>query len=171
MTTLYMQKYAGRTALYRLYDAEERLLYVGITHDCEQRWREHSYTKPWWHLVERKVVEWLETRAEALAEEKKTVREEKPLHDGTHRVGHGWTRFPRPARDMSYVAVADKIRADVLGGVYPVGRLLPSRRDLSERYDTSMAVVGAALDVIHREGLLKATFNSRYRVVERSASA
>ncbi|MFD3762092.1 GIY-YIG nuclease family protein [Streptomyces sp. NPDC058622] len=39
------------TAVYRLYDAEERLLYVGITMNVKQRFADHQRLKFWWHLL------------------------------------------------------------------------------------------------------------------------
>lgn len=35
------------TTLYRIYDATDTLLYVGITENLEQRMREHRMTKSW----------------------------------------------------------------------------------------------------------------------------
>ncbi|WP_443067521.1 GIY-YIG nuclease family protein [Streptomyces sp. NBC_01426] len=37
--------------MYRLYDAEGRLLYVGITMNLQQRLADHRRQKFWWHLV------------------------------------------------------------------------------------------------------------------------
>ena len=37
---------ADRTALYRLYDAEDQLLYIGITSYPPKRWTEHERDKP-----------------------------------------------------------------------------------------------------------------------------
>jgi predicted GIY-YIG superfamily endonuclease len=37
-----------RTALYRLYDATDQLLYVGISTNPEERWKTHTMLKSWW---------------------------------------------------------------------------------------------------------------------------
>lgn len=70
-----------RTALYRLFDAEERLLYVGVAFDPAERWKEHAKSKPWWCDVARKAVEWRESRTDALVAEADAIRTERPLYN------------------------------------------------------------------------------------------
>jgi predicted GIY-YIG superfamily endonuclease len=53
------------TALYRLFDTDGVLLYVGITRDTEKRWRQHALKKPWWPQVAERTVEWHPTRLAA----------------------------------------------------------------------------------------------------------
>jgi hypothetical protein len=50
---------AGPTALYRCYDPDGWLLYVGITLDPARRFREHAKTFGWWPAVASTTVEWL----------------------------------------------------------------------------------------------------------------
>lgn len=69
----------GRTALYRLFDAEERLLYIGITHNLKERFYQHSTTRPWWSSVANQRIEWLDTRVEAEASERAAIRSERPI--------------------------------------------------------------------------------------------
>ena len=73
--------FTRRTALYRFFDQEERLLYVGVAFDPEARWKDHATFKPWWPLVARRVVEWHDSRTEALIAEAETIRAERPLHN------------------------------------------------------------------------------------------
>jgi hypothetical protein len=70
-----------RTALYRLFDSEGRLLYVGIAFDPQARWLGHSSTKSWWNEVERREVEWHDTRSHALAVESNVILNEAPLYN------------------------------------------------------------------------------------------
>lgn len=42
---------SGRTYLYRLFDRQGALLYVGITGDLGQRWKKHMREKHWWGQV------------------------------------------------------------------------------------------------------------------------
>lgn len=72
--------FTRRTALYRLFDADSMLLYVGIAFDPDARWKGHV-KKPWWHLVAEKTVEWHDTRLLALEEEARVVEREKPLYN------------------------------------------------------------------------------------------
>src|SRR5690242_14803913 len=71
----------GRTALYRLYDAEDNLLYIGIAATPEQRWSTHASNKRWWPSVAGKVVEWHPTRAGAAAAEIAAVQDENPRYN------------------------------------------------------------------------------------------
>ncbi|MFE2164852.1 GIY-YIG nuclease family protein [Streptomyces sp. NPDC059447] len=71
-----------RTALYRLYDADGRLLYVGISANPEQRWKGHEvYSGRWWALVTEKVIEWHADRELALAHEFLAIWREAPAHN------------------------------------------------------------------------------------------
>lgn len=74
----------GRTALYRLFDAEGVLLYVGISHDPEKRWTEHAKFKDWWGLVAKKATEWFEERSHAARAEEAAIRAEKPRFNILH---------------------------------------------------------------------------------------
>lgn len=71
----------GRTALYRYFDAGDRLLYVGISDSPKQRWGQHKTTKPWASEVAVREVEWFPTRAEAAAVELVAIRVEKPIYN------------------------------------------------------------------------------------------
>ena len=70
-----------RTALYRLFDIEGRLLYVGIAFDPQTRWHGHSSTKSWWNEVDRREVEWHDTRSRALGAEAEAILNEAPLYN------------------------------------------------------------------------------------------
>lgn len=45
------QAQPGSEFLYRLFDADMNLLYVGITWNPFVRWTRHSYEKQWWQRV------------------------------------------------------------------------------------------------------------------------
>lgn len=72
---------AERTALYRLYDADGQLLYVGITANPKKRWYAHGRDKHWWPEVTRKTIEWFETRKSAERVEKIEIEEERPVYN------------------------------------------------------------------------------------------
>jgi predicted GIY-YIG superfamily endonuclease len=75
------EKPPERTALYRFYDANDRLLYVGITTNPKRRWYAHSRDKYWWPEVTRKAIEWFETRKSAERIEKIEIAEERPVYN------------------------------------------------------------------------------------------
>jgi len=72
---------ATPTALYRLFDAAEQLLYVGISTQPETRWTQHAADKPWWPLVQRRKTEWHPDREAAESAERIAVRTEEPLYN------------------------------------------------------------------------------------------
>jgi predicted GIY-YIG superfamily endonuclease len=72
------------TALYRFYNGDDVLLYVGITNDLDTRIRQHTSGKPWWPAVQRRSVEWFESRVEAEGAEIVAIKTEYPLHNVFH---------------------------------------------------------------------------------------
>lgn len=72
-------------ALYRHFDADGRLLYVGISRSVTARLTQHSES-PWDHLIARIEVERFPTREEAEAAERAAIRSERPIHNRTHNT-------------------------------------------------------------------------------------
>jgi predicted GIY-YIG superfamily endonuclease len=82
-----MDEDSGRTALYRLYNKNYCLLYVGITGDPEARFAQHKASKPWWREVTRKTVEWYGTRDAAALAEIAAIRVKEPWYNREHSRG------------------------------------------------------------------------------------
>lgn len=143
-----------RTALYRLYDTDGNLLYIGITNHPERRWRNHSYIQGWWHLVSRREVNWYDRRTVAEDAERHAVRAEGPRFDATHRTGGNWRVTPR----VSYV---DPRRHEIVDGLravvreLPSGQILPPRSALAPRFGTSIPTIDFALGRLREEGLVR----------------
>ncbi|MFE7899204.1 GIY-YIG nuclease family protein [Streptomyces sp. NPDC057424] len=72
------------TALYRLRDDADVLLYVGITDNLERRYKDHAKDKPWWTEVAARSVEWFPTRNHAVAAEAIAIRAEQPRYNVHH---------------------------------------------------------------------------------------
>ena len=106
---------AQRTALYRLYDGSEQLLYVGISNDPDHRWTQHATDKPWWSLVTRRAVEWHPNRGEAEKAELAAVKTEGPLYNsaGAERSMLG-AHFP-VGGELTYAQAMARF-ADVFDG-------------------------------------------------------
>jgi predicted GIY-YIG superfamily endonuclease len=85
---LHRARSAERTALYRFYDSDDELLYVGISRDPAERWKQHR-DKPWWREVAMRVIEWHDDRVTAERAERKAIRSEGPRYNIQHN--------PRPA--------------------------------------------------------------------------
>lgn len=147
----------GRTALYRLYDGQGRLLYLGITHDTKQRWARHAHDQNWWHLVARKDVTWFDTRDEALAAEKRATSSEHPLYDRSSRFGGSWWKLPCPEYDDTedLRKVTDALRRDIKAGIYPQNAWLAAHR-IAPRHGISRSTAASALWDLVSEGLLRA---------------
>jgi hypothetical protein len=96
------------TSLYRFYDAEDRLLYVGVTSVGPSRWREHEQFRAWWRLVVRSTVEHFDDRPSALAAERAAILAEKPLHNTQGTLA----RTPRPAIIRAYRSGSMSERSD-----------------------------------------------------------
>lgn len=73
-----------KTALYRHYDADGVLLYVGVSDVFHKRCTEHGSGSEWFSGVASSSVLWFETRAAALAAEKAAIIAERPLFNMSH---------------------------------------------------------------------------------------
>lgn len=76
-----------RTAVYRLYNEADRLLYVGVAYDPEARWKNHANFSLWWPDVSRRDVEWHDNREAAECAERRAILTEGPLHNIAHTRG------------------------------------------------------------------------------------
>ncbi len=67
--------------LYRFFDQDGLLLYVGITCNPGVRFNAHRLTKTWWGDVASITLEKFSTRAELVAAESAAIIAERPLHN------------------------------------------------------------------------------------------
>jgi hypothetical protein len=78
--------YEGRpSTLYRYFDADGRLLYVGITHQQHLRFQQHSLMASWWHLAQTCTLEHHPNRISAMRAETQAIINERPLYNRTGR--------------------------------------------------------------------------------------
>jgi hypothetical protein len=76
------------TAVYRCFDRDGRLVYVGASCLGLVRFHQHQAEKGWWPCVARVEVEHYANRAEALAAERAAIEAEAPrfnIHHGLRR--------------------------------------------------------------------------------------
>jgi predicted GIY-YIG superfamily endonuclease len=73
-------------SVYRLFDTDDRLLYVGCSDDVHMRLNAHRCTQDWFPAVTRTTVEKFPTREEALAAELTAIRTENPIHNVKGKV-------------------------------------------------------------------------------------
>lgn len=69
------------TVLYRLFDANDVLLYVGISGNLKARFASHASTKSWWPRVARRTIVIYPTRASGQEAERVAISAENPLHN------------------------------------------------------------------------------------------
>ena len=79
----------SQTSVYRIYDREGALLYVGMGRNPAGRWASHSEQHEWWQRAARFRVEWFETRKGAAAAEREAIRSEDPECNIYGRPGWG----------------------------------------------------------------------------------
>ena len=70
-----------RTALYRLYSAQDELLYVGISGRIDRRMDGHAISQPWWGDVARAEATWHDTREAADTAETAAILAEGPRYN------------------------------------------------------------------------------------------
>lgn len=70
--------------LYRFYDNDKRLLYVGISVRGPRCWREHASDKVWYSDVATATMEHFPTTAEALKAEEAAIKTEAPAYNVVH---------------------------------------------------------------------------------------
>lgn len=153
-----------KTALYRLYDANGRLLYVGITDNPKIRFEDHRTYKHWWHMVDDETVEWFDTRRDAALTEAQAILEEKPAYNRFYdRVAGIWTSHePEPEADYEaqQETVYMALRARIEDGTYPVGSVIPRQHETCAEFGVANATVSGSYGRLRKQG-----FIHHYRVI------
>lgn len=72
------------TALYRFFDTDDQLLYVGISSNPSIRFRDHGRSKDWWSEVASITLEHWPSRQAALDAEKQAIISERPRWNAAH---------------------------------------------------------------------------------------
>lgn len=75
----------AKTALYRHFDADGQLLYVGISLNAINRLREHGEGSPWFDDIARVEIEYFPNRLLASQAEAVAIAEENPVHNTNKR--------------------------------------------------------------------------------------
>lgn len=135
------------TALYRHFDADGVLLYVGISLRPVQRLGTHAKGSRWADRITRVTVEWRESREAAMRAESVAIRDELPSYNITGQVEA--RRPPRvklakvplqPRKPLppepSYVDSPEKVAAHFSVGIHMVSKWVKSgmpREQISTR--------------------------------------
>ncbi|MFD6360168.1 winged helix-turn-helix domain-containing protein [Streptomyces roseolus] len=156
-----------RTALYRYFDAEGNLLYLGITNDVQRRELQHrrDSARTWFPLIATRTQAWFETRSEAETAELAALATEAPpwnVKDVSRlteqalvasrerkrvkraRVARGWS----PA----YRRYADEIIEQIESGALKPGDHVPSINKLAKAKDISISTASRVIQTLSIEG-------------------
>lgn len=103
-----------RCAVYRAYNADHALLYVGISQHPRRRFAEHARDEAWWRdeVVEAALeVVWLADEKAARREEARAIRDELPRFNVVHN--RGWNPLRRQPKPPVLVEAAEPaVKAD-----------------------------------------------------------
>jgi excinuclease UvrABC nuclease subunit len=70
--------------VYRVYSADRRLLYIGMTFNLPRRIDDHGRGTWWWHAVDTIKLEHYNSRAAALRAEEAAIKRSGPLYNVMH---------------------------------------------------------------------------------------
>lgn len=72
--------------LYRLFDANDQLLYVGISKSAIHRLHQHLEQQPWSEQIAKQTVERFKNRDDLLRAERAAIKAEQPKHNLIHNT-------------------------------------------------------------------------------------
>lgn len=104
----------GPTAVYRLYDSDSQLLYVGVSNNLANRFRWHAREKAWWPQITFRTIVWHETRLGALSEEASAIGYESPEFN-VMRKGGSLGVLPGVSRRQHWQGLLRRAQADPAG--------------------------------------------------------
>lgn len=117
--------------LYRLYDADGALLYIGISYSAISRFAQHKADKPWIASVARIEIETREvSRSEIEAIERDAIISEKPKHNKQHNSmpvaprGNARMTQANAKPDYRWLAIGDVVALGLRNGECPIGRVI-----------------------------------------------
>lgn len=74
------------TALYRHYDKDDNLLYIGVSISSIGRYQSHRSQSHWAKDITTMTTEWFDSERLALRAEKKAIKSEKPIYNIVHNL-------------------------------------------------------------------------------------
>lgn len=93
-----------RTSLYRHYDADDKLLYIGVSLCQPKRLDQHKRTSDWFWEIAKITIEHFDTLEEAKAAERDAIRAENPSRN---------KRWNRRVLVQTVVRLSPKVMAEI----------------------------------------------------------
>lgn len=88
---------AAPTTVYRIFNADGDLIYVGITRNWDNRRSHHAANQPWWDEVDDIAFAYYPNRFEAAVAEREAIKAELPRYNRVHGVtGFRPPNYERP---------------------------------------------------------------------------
>ena len=109
-----------QNVLYRFFDANDELLYVGISMTPWERFRQHRQDKSWWVDIRKTTMEPYPSRAAVMAAERTAIIEERPRYNVVHNRGNGVIRKSFSGERFSFIDQSGNERRGQLQLVYEV---------------------------------------------------
>lgn len=113
-----VSRYGAISYVYRAYDQDGDLLYVGVTDELFSRIHQHKLSAAWWPQAHRIVWEQYATRIEAERAERYSIMELLPQHnrrDNHRRILAAEMGHRRPYDGEAWRRLGDVIRAERTG--------------------------------------------------------
>ena len=110
--------------LYRHFDADDNLLYIGISKSAFRRLQEHESTAVWANDIKSMTIERFESRSQLVEAEKIAIFWEKPLHNYESKArksrkygpNHGATAILDRCKDQGVTPMDAKVAIHLCGG-------------------------------------------------------
>ncbi len=136
------------TVLYRFFDAESKLLYVGISRNPAERFGDHKHTAPWWDEATSCTWERFATEWEAATAERAAIIGEGPVYNrqGKQRPA-GEVVAPR----MKWTATPQRDDSEV-ERLFNEGRL---PKEIAEQLSISIRTIYRALNRLVTAGKIR----------------
>ncbi len=131
------------TAVYRFFDAEGDLLYIGSSGNPDEREVKHRSNSPWYGMAIRRTEDWYPDQAAAFEAKKQAIRDEQPLFN---RMNYTPTGVADPATtfrcSVAVLAEIDRMADDEERDRSSMIRLLLKRAVAAQPDPTSTHQLG-----------------------------
>jgi predicted GIY-YIG superfamily endonuclease len=94
--------------LYRMWDEQGQLLYVGITLNLVSRFRDHEVSKAWWGEVATITLAAFQDRESVESAEREAIINENPRYNIMHTSREQWTLCPACQKISTYSTELDR---------------------------------------------------------------
>lgn len=150
-------------AVYRLYDSDGTLLYIGSAYDPEERCKRHR-DKPWWPEVSRRTDEWHSHRGAAYGAEMTAIASEASKYNAMGATGYRTPQTEAVRRRNALASLRQKLVGQA-GQVSLDVRAASREAGFSHEQSERMATL-AQIEFLEWTGLFARSVKWRREVLE-----